>query len=239
MCRQYAQPLDDEELATYWEAKSIAAPPWRGAYSIAPTNRAPIFFEQLQAGGVVSRLLAAAQFGFTPTDTEPLRYNAQSENLRKYRFWRNAFRVHRCAVLMSGYFEFTGSKGAKTPHYIHHRDGEQLAAAGLYHPIGNPQDPSAYEMVIITRPAQGHASHIHSRMPLFLTREGMNTYLTPADHNPEEQAALREFALADSITIAPSLVSHLVSSKVNNTQTVNPLDAQLLAPLDDVESPLF
>lgn len=60
---------------------------------------------------------------------------------------------------MRGYFEWTGEKGDKTPHFLH-SDG-LLSAAGL------------------TREARDASGEVHDRMPAFLTPDTWDAWLTP------------------------------------------------------------
>ncbi len=46
--------------------------------------------------------------------------------------FRGAFKYRRCVIPASDFYEWTGAKGAKTPHYFTSRDGRPLAFAGLW-----------------------------------------------------------------------------------------------------------
>ena len=71
--------------------------------------------------------------------------------------------VHRSDV---GYYEWTGPKGAKQPHFIH--NDELLAAAGLTWTMDVARERHRV-FVVVTREARDASGDVHDRMPAFLT----------------------------------------------------------------------
>lgn len=93
-------------------------------------------------------------------------------------FWAPAFTAARCVVPMRGYYEWTGEKGDKTPHYLH-GDG-LLAAAGLTWSM-DVKGEHVRCFVVITRKARDAGRTVHDRMPAFLAPDAMDaTLIKPA-----------------------------------------------------------
>jgi putative SOS response-associated peptidase YedK len=44
--------------------------------------------------------------------------NARAETVAEKPMFRSAFKSRRCIIPASGFYEWTGAKGAKTPHYF-------------------------------------------------------------------------------------------------------------------------
>ena len=62
----------------------------------------------------------------------PATFNARAESVADKPMFRGAFKERRCIVPASGFFEWTGEKGAKQPHLFTAADGSPLLAfAGL------------------------------------------------------------------------------------------------------------
>ncbi len=55
----------------------------------------------------------------------PATFNARAETIAEKLMFRSAFAASRCIIPASGFYEWTGAKGAKTPHYF------RRATAGL------------------------------------------------------------------------------------------------------------
>ncbi|WP_315108554.1 SOS response-associated peptidase family protein [Microbacterium paraoxydans] len=82
-------------------------------------------------------------------------------------FWAPDFSAARCIVPMRGYFEWTGDKTPKTPHFLH-GDG-LLSAAGLTWSMELSNGEKSRCFVVITREARNASGEVHDRMPAFLT----------------------------------------------------------------------
>ena len=78
-------------------------------------------------------------------------------------------KYRRCISSASGFYEWTGAKGAKTPHYFTARDGRPLALAGLWDHWarldGGGDLPNA---TIVVGAANARMRQYHDRMPIIL-----------------------------------------------------------------------
>ena len=143
-------------------------------------------------------------------------------------FWAPAFSAARCLVPMRGYFEWTGEKGRKTPHFLH-GDG-LLAAAGLTWSMEHAGEKVRC-FVVVTREARDAGGEVHDRMPAFLTPDTWDAWLAP--EKLTGQTKLDTLAMLDhtSADVAATLHGYVVDRKVSNTRTVDPTDPTLLAPV--------
>lgn len=79
--------------------------------------------------------------------------------------FRTAFKIRRCLVPASGYYEWR--KSDKQPFYFSRSDEHPLAFAGIYE-----VDPQGHvSCAIITTTPNLEAGVIHDRMPVILRRE--------------------------------------------------------------------
>lgn len=207
---------------------------WVPAYSIAPTNRAPIVRERVVDDGTTIRSLDLASWGLRPGWAKPggpAPINARMESLATNGMFRGAFSGQRCLVPMSGYFEWTVEPDGKQPHYIH--GSGTLAAAGLY-AARKEGEEWTLTFTIATREATDASGRVHDRMPVFLQRETWADWLNPAKvgtPGAADAAALHAMMDESSLEVAATLQTHAVDRKLNNTRTVDRTDPTLLTPV--------
>ncbi|GAB3633320.1 hypothetical protein GCM10027421_26730 [Microbacterium shaanxiense] len=130
MCGRFAMDAKTDELVREFVAEGGSPEDWwkswNGSYSIAPTDAAPIVRDRGEG-----RILELVRWDWQKPANRPKGapiINARMEKLATG-FWAPAFTAARCVVPMRGYYEWTGEKGDKTPHFLH--GNGLLAAAGL------------------------------------------------------------------------------------------------------------
>ncbi len=231
MCGRFA--LDDHvnTLIEEFVASGGDYSEWVPAYSIAPTNRAPIVREREGSDGATLRTLDLASWGLRPGWAKPggpAPINARMETLATNGMFRGAFSGQRCLVPMSGYFEWTEEPDGKQPHYIHGTG--TLAAAGLY-AARKEGEEWKLTFTIATREATDASGRVHDRMPVFLQRDTWADWLNPAKPGTPgspDAGALQSIMEESSLAVAASLTTHAVDRKVNNTRTLDRTDPSLI-----------
>ncbi|MEO0615885.1 MAG: SOS response-associated peptidase [Pseudomonadota bacterium] len=201
----------------------------RPQYNIAPTDRAAVI--RPEADG---HALAMLRWGLVPFWAKDLSIgnrmiNARSETVAEKPAFRAAFKQRRCVVPANGYYEWTGSKGNKQPHYITRGDGIPIGFAGLWerwHDKAN--DDSVETFTILTQPSSGPIAHLHHRMPVMLDDVTAEYWLEGDGDNPP---ALRELKVDD---YAEALTSWRVTKAVNNARNESPDLVERLSD-DDAE----
>lgn len=212
MCSRYNLTAPPEAVRSYFEARGEADFPPR--YNIAPTQ--PILV--VRNGTHQTRELVLVRWGLIPAwskDPAQIRaplINARAETAADKPSFRGPLRHRRCLVPATGYYEWTGSTGAKQPHLIAPRDGGLMAMAGLWeHWLG--ADGSEIETAtVLTVAANAVTSRLHDRMPLILSPEDYDLWLDCRPGSAEHIIEMLRPAAEDQLDIKP------VSRKVNNVR---------------------
>ncbi len=206
MCGRLFQSYTWTELNQYLRVLG-AARNLQPHYNVGPTSTIDVV--RLGEGG---RELVAMRWGLVPffwkkTLRElPATFNARAETVADKPMFREAFQRRRCIIPASGFYEWTGEKGDKTPHAFTAADGSPvLAFAGLWE---RWRDPASGEEVlsctIIVSGASAWMNPYHDRMPVLLQPDHFDGWLDGslgADVlRPASESALRE---------------HIVSRRVN------------------------
>ena len=151
--------------------------------------------------------------------------NARVESVAEKPAFRDSFKLRRCVVAASGFFEWRQSprpKQPKQPYYVTRQDGRPMPMAGLWERWASPDGEVIESCAIITKPAEPPVSDLHDRMPAILTPNGLAAWLDPSARGPD---ALRAVLLGPS----PPLSAVPVSTKVNSVANDGP---ECIAPVD-------
>lgn len=110
-------------------------------------------------------------------DWKATTFNARIEEAKDKPAFRAVWRHGRCVIPAAGYYEWTGERGAKQPHFIHPAgNNETLFFAGL---------ASRWEdlltCTILTRAANDTTADLHHRMPVILDPEERDAWLGGSD----------------------------------------------------------
>jgi putative SOS response-associated peptidase YedK len=212
---------------------------WIPRHSIAPTEVALIIRERNHTdSGEVIRDVDEAVWDFHPSfmkDPKRPQFNARIETVATNGLWKNAFASSRCIVPMRGYYEWfeieLDGKKAKQPHFIH-GTSNILAAAGIYtaRKVGEEWVVST---AIVTREARDASGGAHDRMLVVLTGDIWDEWLNPAKLTSDtEKEHMLSFVHDVSGNVASSITTCEVDRRVNNFRTADPLDADLISPLE-------
>jgi putative SOS response-associated peptidase YedK len=177
--------------------------------------------------GLIPPYVKTADDGGPDTKKSPLLINARAETVTTSGAFRNSAKGKRCLVPMDGWYEWRGTKGAKTPFYMFGGDGELLFMAGLWS-TWRPKDAAKdaaplLSCTIITTESAGPLAEIHDRMPLTISERDWDHWLDP--DAPIDEGLLRGHGDLDRIEIRE--VSRLVNSVRNNgPQLIEPAEPE-------------
>ncbi|MFV1883353.1 MAG: SOS response-associated peptidase [Balneola sp.] len=214
MCGRYALTIEEQqELEEFLNAidKGIVA---SSNFNVAPTHQMPVALID-ENGDRVLKKLHWGFMGWKPKEGQkpfsPI--NTRDDSLVSKPMWNRAFNSNRCIVPMNGFYEWTGSKGNKTPHYIYPKEGKFLAAAGIFSKLSPVEGLMSYS--IITTSPNSLMENIHDRMPAFLHPSEFDDWLNPDKEEP---------VLLDMLQPFPddSLSEHIVSKEVGNVKNNHP-----------------
>jgi putative SOS response-associated peptidase YedK len=205
MCGRFTQNYTWEQVHDFL---SVFGPPrnLRPRYNIAPTTTIDAV-----RPGESGRELVSMRWGLIPgwwkkTVKElPATFNARAESVAEKPMFRGAFKQPRCIIPASGYFEWTGEKGAKQPHLFTAADGSPiLAFAGLW---DRWRDPATAEDVLsctmVVSGANAWMTPYHDRMPVLLTPPEFEGWLAvtsgPEALRPATESSLREWPVSSRV----------------------------------------
>lgn len=213
MCGRYASDLPPETIRKLWEIHR-GFPNFPANYNAAPTQKLPIVRETAEG-----RELAILEWGLIPffSKTGKSEYstiNARAETVREKPTFRGPFKSRRCIVPASGYLEWTGPKGDKTPHYFTRTDGQPMAIAGLWDRWQSADKSETKEsFTIVVTAANNFACQFHDRMPVILEKDAWDLWMKG---EPE---------IAEALMIPAGekvLTERVVSKDVNNVKNNRP-----------------
>jgi putative SOS response-associated peptidase YedK len=139
-----------------------------------------------------------------PLSDLPLTFNARAETVAEKPMFRSAFKSRRCVIPASGFYEWTGAKGAKTPHYFSAPDGRPLALAALWESAADPETKETMDSATINvGAANDWMSRFHNRMPVILDWRDAGAWMTVDDPGallrPSPEDALQEWIVSPRV----------------------------------------
>lgn len=210
MCgRKYAS----EELtwAEYREALDITGTPpntnFQPNYNIAPTHIVPVAIWQNGR-----HVLVPLQWGLIPTwqkdwSRNYTMTNARAETVEEKPSFRNLLKSCRCAVLVSGFYEWKRAGKTKQAHRIQRADGEPMILAGLW---ADNEYLETTTYTLITTDATSAFEKVHNRLPAIIEPDQVKTWL----HGSWNDAKHMTRPYQGPLNIAP--VSNEVGNVRNN-----------------------
>lgn len=215
MCGRMTLTHPNEAMAAMFAATPSNDLPEPPRYNICPTMPVGVVCSDLG-----QRRLRAMRWGFvpswykSPTDG-PLIINARSDTVATKPAFREAIRVRRCILPVSGFYEWSaGPQGTRLPWYLTRRDGAPLALAALW------QRWEDIDTVAMVTTEGGEAmAGIHDREPVLLEPADWPLWLGEAGHGAARLMKPSEGRLQ----------SHRVGVAVNSNRASGP---QLIEPVE-------
>lgn len=192
---------------------------WRDylpAYNIKPTQQVPVILHSKREGADV---IAAARWSLVPPWSKELAsrfptFNARSEGITEKATWKGPVKSSRCLIPASGYFEWTGEKPPKTPHWLHPIDRPMLMFAGLYSWWADPSLPAADDArwhltaTILTMSTVPELAAIHDRNPVGLPEAMWWDWIDPEQTGDQ---AFVDAAVVESRPVMAGLAEYVVA----------------------------
>lgn len=190
MCGRYTLKEDTEMMEAWFDAVMEDFEKFGPNYNVAPTHTMPVVGENKSR----KRTIRPFRWGLLPfwAKDEKVSYsmiNARAESLDSKKSFKKPFERHRCLVPASGFYEWKGEKGNKTPFYIFPTHEPMFAFAGIYNVWESPEGEKVPSYSIITTKANKKMSELHDRMPVMLLKEEWDEWLDPGN---QDTKALKE-----------------------------------------------
>jgi putative SOS response-associated peptidase YedK len=188
MCGRFVQASSPELLVERFGVDELAAPAHEPSYNVAPRANVYAVRDRAEDNGR-RRYLSELRWGLIPSWAKDAKIgdrmiNARAESLADKPAYERAFRRHRCLVPAEGFYEWQRRGSRKQPMFIHRRDGEPMAFAGLWAAWRDPQgdDPGGgwlRSCAIVTTNANDTVAPLHDRMPVVLEERDWDRWLDP------------------------------------------------------------
>jgi putative SOS response-associated peptidase YedK len=237
MCGRAILTSPAEEIAEIFGVDAIEIGPPR--FNVAPTQ--PILTVRAREG---HRELALVRWGLIPWWAKPEEakrigsrcVQARAETAPRAPAFRDAFKRHRCLVVLDGFYEWKTTSEGRQPHLVRNGNGRPLAIAGLWdgwRPPAPEDDPEAKpekitSAAVLTTHAAGAIEAIHDRMPLVLPEDAWDAWLDGTDDDARAILSPPPDVLSER---AGGLVAQRVSTWVND---VKHEDARCIEPFSEL-----
>ncbi len=160
---------------------------WSGPrYNIVPTQ--PI----ATVLNTEERSLTYAHWGLIPSWSKDRSLgsrliNARAETIAEKPSFRGPFRRQRCLILADGFYEWMVVPGRKrkTPVYIRMKSNQPFVFAGLWDRWHGPDGEKITSTAIITTTPNELIAPVHNRMPVILTPESSELWISPEQQPPD------------------------------------------------------
>jgi putative SOS response-associated peptidase YedK len=215
MCGRYAMAQSQEEIVAFFNlTENDSNPTLPLNWNIAPTNEIYIVKNEQRLETASWGLIAPWQKNSSEARAgQSHAINARSESIHEKPTFRDAFRTSRCLIPATGYYEWATSLGKyppKQPFYISNKSGEPLSIAGICSTWTSEKGQIIQSASIITREAVDELATIHSRMPVFMSRDRWDEWLDPRNREIHQLQALMQ-----SENPTAGLTTRPVSPRVN------------------------
>lgn len=215
MCCRYL--LTKEHLERILRVLGLDAPPgYASRYNLAPGEAIPV----VRAGSRGKPEAAQLRWGLPAppgpagTNRQPL-VNARAETLAQKPAFREAYRLRRCLVPASGFYEWQAGGSDRLPWVFRRSNGEPFCLAGLWEIRPGPKGLLVEACALITTEPNGLMRPIHSRMPLILQAEQFGAWLDPQARPGDLEPLLRP-------TAEGALSAERVGTRVNRVGVEGP-----------------
>ena len=227
MCGRFVQTAPPPLLAERFRVDEVIDVEAEPNFNVTPRTAVPVVRVRTRDG---HRVLSRLRWGLVPSWAKDPSMgdrliNARAETIATTNAYKGAFVKRRCLVPADGFYEWkkvqeAGRRTRQQPYFIHRRDGEPLAFAGLWEIWRDPSVPDDDDehawlrtCVIVTTRANGLLLPVHDRMPVMLAEQDWDRWLDPSAR-AEDLKSLLQPAPNDWLELFP--VSERVNRPDNN-----------------------
>jgi putative SOS response-associated peptidase YedK len=179
MCGRFPQTSSPQQYAELFGISTDLSA--RPRYNVAPSTN--IIACRVSHDG--DKELSLLHWGLIPSwskgpDNRFSMINARAETVASKPAYRTPFRKRRCLIPADGFYEWTPEDG-KQPYYIHDKDDKPLVFAGIWDHWQDDQGDRIDSCSIIVCDANQQMKNIHDRMPVILSADSWESWLTSED----------------------------------------------------------
>ena len=209
MCGRFTATFTFRDLKIRFNLQE-ALPEFAPRYNIAPTQSAMVV--TLGNGNNDAEMM---RWGLVPSWAKDIAIgnrmiNARAETLAGKSSFKPLVERRRCLIPADGFYEWRHEGKRKVPVWIHLRNKEPFAFAGLWEVWKQPNGEKLQSFTIVTCPANELLQPIHDRMPVILRPQDETAWLdTDQTRWAQAKKLLAPFA-------AQSMQFHDVAKLVNS-----------------------
>lgn len=224
MCGRYTLRARLNRLLEIYAAESQIE--WEPRYNIAPTQDVVAI---RHAEDSDQREAVLLRWGLIPPWADDPKIgnrmiNARSETIAEKPSFKSPLKRRRCLVVADGFYEWRKEGKAKQPYFIHMKDDQPFAFAGLWQ-RWKKDNLTIESCTIITTAANQLMSPLHDRMPAILSPPDFDTWLNPDIEDPEELTPLLDAYPDEEMDLYP--VSTAVNTwKGDSPEYVEPIETE-------------
>jgi len=243
MCGRFVSASSPDLLAERFGVDVVDVDEFEPSYNVAPREQVMVVRERDDR-----RYLSKVRWGLVPSWAKDpsigdRMINARAETLLTKNAYKRPFAKKRCLIPADGFYEWRvvapprtpKGRPKKQPVFIHRRDGEPMAFAGLWDvwkvPEGVDEPPGTRDgwlrtCVIITGEPNELLAPIHDRMPVLLPESAWEAWLDPDNDDVEQLKRLLVPAPSDELELWP------VSTVVNNADNKG---REVIRPVEEAD----
>ena len=212
MCGRYGFS-DPDKIRDYYDIQSELKN-LKARYNAAPAQQLPVIFNNAKIHAEIMR------WGFVPFWAKDMSIgykmiNARAEGINQKPAFRKAFKIQRCLIPASFFFEWDKVSGERTPYLIKLKNQDVFSFAGLYDVWKNVEGKEFKSFTIITTEPNSVISKIHNRMPVILSTNEEKEWL-----NLDFPAPIKLLDPYPANKIEMYQISKLINKPVNDSPEI-------------------
>jgi putative SOS response-associated peptidase YedK len=227
VCGRFSASFQYRDIKVLWSLRGDSTD-FAPRYNIAPSQDVPVILRNEDRNE-----LKPMSWGLVPSRTldrsiGQRMINARGETLLEKISFKQLVARRRCLVPADGFYEWRKEGKRKVPMWIHLKNREPFAFAGLWDYWRDPAgDKELYSFTIITTEANALLRPIHNRMPVIYDKEMGRQWL-------EESFGDQPMILAAVLQPLPSelMEAHEVSTLVNSPENDS---AECIQPVSSIQ----
>ena len=214
MCGRFTIRFTLEEANKRFNVEEIKAK-FTPSYNIAPSQNIPVIYNE--NGAVV---LDSFRWGLIPHWAKEANIgykmiNARIETIAEKHTYNKELIEGRCLIPASGFFEWKKTDGSKKPMFIHIKNQDIIAFAGISSLWKAPDGKVIKTCSIVTTSPNKFMKEIHDRMPAILPKDSESEWINPKLKDKKEILSIIK-------PYAAKMEAYEVSSLVNSPANNNP-----------------
>ena len=183
-------------------------------FNVAPTQEHPIIIRQSPNQMIMMKWGLVPFWAKDPKIGNRL-INARAESVAIKPAFRTSIKRKRCLVPATGFYEWKRADNGKVPYYVHLKDDSLFSFAGLFDSWHAPDGGQLKTFTIITTTPNAKMGRIHNRMPVMLSQEDEELWLTK---EPLPDSELKRIFRSYPARL---MDAYEVSKEVNNPRNEN------------------